>query len=385
MADFEDEALQQGAENRAVVRDQTYANRPDQYTPFGYSKWTTEMVDGVEKWSQTQGLTPELQNILNKQIAVQGGRTDLAGGLVGRMQDEFGAPIDWGDQSPMGGVPTSQMTLPEQMQRNLDDPTQMRERAEQSLYDKGSSRLTPQFEQKRKAMDIRMRNQGLKPGDVAYDQQMEGLGVQETDAFGQLQMDSVIGGRGEQAQEWNQGLQSGQFFNQAGSTAFNQNLAANQQNFGQAATQSNMANTIRQQQMTEEMTKRGYSLNEINALLSGQQVGTPQMPNFGQAQAAAPAPIYQGAADAASVDAANNPMNAALGAIGTGVGIYAASDRRLKRNIKRIGTKKGRAWYAFDYVWGEAGEGVMSDEIPAEFVSKFCGYDVVDYGRLLAD
>jgi hypothetical protein len=59
------------------------------------------------------------------------------------------------------------------------------------------------------------------------------------------------------------------------------------------------------------------------------------------------------------------------------------SDRRLKRNIERIGTIKGYPWYAFEYIWGEKSEGVMSDEIPREFVYQDMGYDVVDYASLL--
>jgi len=104
------------------------------------------------------------------------------------------------------------------------------------------------------------------------------------------------------------------FFNQSGNQAFNQALGANNANFSQAMRGSAYANQLRQQQLTEAMQKRGFSLNEINALLSGQQVGTPQMPNFSQAQAAQPAPVYQAAADQGSIDAASNPFGAILGA-----------------------------------------------------------------------
>ena len=77
------------------------------------------------------------------------------------------------------------------------------------------------------------------------------------------------------------------------------------------------------------------------------------------------------------------------GAAGAGGGLAAGlggffSDRRLKTNIQRVGTVSGYPWYTFDYVWGESSEGVMSDEVPAEYVSKHSsGYDMVDYGRLL--
>ena len=58
------------------------------------------------------------------------------------------------------------------------------------------------------------------------------------------------------------------------------------------------------------------------------------------------------------------------------------SDRRLKTNIKRIGERNGYPWYSFDYLWGESSEGVMSDEIPQEFVTQVGGFDIVDYGAL---
>lgn len=62
----------------------------------------------------------------------------------------------------------------------------------------------------------------------------------------------------------------------------------------------------------------------------------------------------------------------------------APSDRRLKRNIRRIGTVKGLPWYSFEYVWGEQSEGFMSDEVPEEFVIKMDnGYDAVNYAGIL--
>ena len=52
---------------------------------------------------------------------------------------------------------------------------------------------------------------------------------------------------------------------------------------------------------------------EINALMSGGQVGLPQMPSFAEASAAQPVD-YVGAASAqASANAAANPTNALLG------------------------------------------------------------------------
>ena len=315
--DYGDVAAAQGEENRQVVGDQLYANRPTQYTPWGYTNWTTEQIDDGsggtrDKWTQTQGLTPELQNILDKQIMIQGGRTDLAGMLTGRMGNEFGQAQDWAGLSPMGQVPTSQYTLPE---GGIDDPYQTRDRAEDAIYNKAASRLGSQFDSKRNAMEIKMRNQGIGPEDEAWKSQMRDLGMQETDAYGQAQFDATTGGRAESGQMFGQQLGLNQ-------NRFGQAMGANQQNFGQSMQGSQYANQIRQQQITEAMQKRGASLNEINALLSGQQVATPQMPNFSQSGQAQPAPIYQSAVDQGSIDAANNPMSAILGMGGQLGGSY---------------------------------------------------------------
>jgi len=54
----------------------------------------------------------------------------------------------------------------------------------------------------------------------------------------------------------------------------------------------------------------------------------------------------------------------------------------LKRNIRRIGTVNGYPWYSFDYVWGRSSQGVMSDEVPRDFVHDIAGYDAVDYAKV---
>src|SRR6056297_1563897 len=300
--DMASAAAAQGEANREVVRDQTFANRPDQYTPWGYTSWnpyqTTDPATGeaTTAWEQTQGLTPELQDILNKQIAIQGGRSDVAGMLTGRMGAEFGAPMDWRGLNPMGQVPTSQFTVAE---GDIGDPNAWRQMSTDAMQASADSRLNPKFESQRQQLEIKLRNQGLGPEDEAWRSQMEGLGQQENDARNQAMWSSIGAGRDESNAMFEQmARRNDQNFGQA--------LAANQQNYGQAMSSSAYSNQIRQQQMTEAMQKRGFSLNEINALLSGQQVQNPQMPNFSQAAAAQPPPIYQAAADQASVDAASS-------------------------------------------------------------------------------
>ena len=325
-------AEQQGELNREANLNQTYANRPTQYTPWGYTSWQanpyTDPGSGeqVTRWEQTQGLTPELQEILNKQIALQGGRTDIAGGLTSRMANEFGTAMDWGGLTPLAQSPMQQYTMPESYEgvQGIGDPTRMRQRAENAFYDKGMSRLQPQFEGQGNALEVKMRNQGLGPEDEAWKANMEGLNNQQTDAYGQLQYDATRAGLGEQSQLWNQGLQGRQQGVSEANNQFNQALGSNAQNYQQNLQSANYANALRQQQMTEAMQQRGFSLNEINALLSGQQVNAPQMPNFATAQQAAPANVYQAGVDQGNFDQMTDPTGGLMSLAGTLGGGYLA-------------------------------------------------------------
>lgn len=352
--DYSGAAIAQGEANRDVVRDQTFANRPTQYTPWGYTQWTPEQVidpatgEATTGWTQTTGLTPELQDILNKQIAIQSGRSDVAGNLTGRMMDEFGQPMDWGELQPMGDVPLNQYTMAEPLQRSLDysgvseiaDPYETRQAAEDAVYNQAMSRIQPAQEAATAALDLRLRNQGLSPNDAAYQAQMSGLMQQQTDQTNQALWSANQAGREEAGQMFGQQLSrrqqgvgeqntQGQFFNQAAQTAFGQALGANAQNYGQQLQSANYANQLRQQQMAEAMQQRGFSLNEINALLSGQQVGMPQMPNFSNATAAQAAPIYQGAVDQGNYQAATSPWNALAGIGGAALGGWASTGFEL--------------------------------------------------------
>lgn len=63
------------------------------------------------------------------------------------------------------------------------------------------------------------------------------------------------------------------------------------------------------------------------------------------------------------------------------------SDRRLKTNIRRVGTHPfGFGIYEFDYIWGEHATGVMADEVklvmPEAVLRDASGYDKVDYSKL---
>jgi hypothetical protein len=87
---------------------------------------------------------------------------------------------------------------------------------------------------------------------------------------------------------------------------------------------------------------------------------------------------------AAAADAAKwEGISSAAGSV-----TNAMSDRRLKKNIKRLGTSSsGIGVYTFEYTDKDFGEGTfqgtMSDEVPSYAVIKHeSGYDMVDYSKI---
>tara|TARA_R110000824_G_scaffold174961_2_gene353180 strand:- start:2666 stop:3478 length:813 start_codon:yes stop_codon:yes gene_type:complete len=88
----------------------------------------------------------------------------------------------------------------------------------------------------------------------------------------------------------------------------------------------------------------------------------------------------------AAKDAASQAQGDAIAGIGTSL-LGAASDRKLKKNITKIGNSpSGLNIYSFEYKDSKFGggmfQGVMSDEIPEEAIIPMNGYDAVNYNML---
>jgi hypothetical protein len=230
--------------------------------------------------------------------------------------------------------------------------------------------------------------QGFQFGQSARDQQ---LAAQQ--ALFQQQQGAGQYGLGQQAQAFGQQQAAQQLGLQQQQQAFGQQQAAGGQNFNQQMAQAQFQNQLRNQQLTEAMQQRGFSLNEINAIMSGQQVGMPQFQGYNQAAAADPT-NYMGAAEQQYGAAVNsqNAANAARGNTMSALGSVAMaammfSDRRVKRIERRIGTHpRGFGIYRFRYI-GERGSrvGVIAQEVrrvAPELVRSMRGVLQVDYGRI---
>lgn len=335
--DYKGAAEAQAASDKVALEYQTAANRPDQNNPWGNVKWSQ---DDEGNWTQDTTLNEASQGVLDSQLGMMQDKSDLAQGMMGRLGSEFGNEMDWNKF----GDPTS-------LEFN---PDEIRQKAEDAAYSRATSRLDPRFAESDTSLEVSLRNRGLSEGDEAFDSAMANQAMSKTDAYTAAQ-----------------------------DTAVGQGRAESDQMFQQQKQQADYANNLRQSQMSEEMKKRGFSLNEINAIMSGQQVAPPEFQSFTNAGRGAATNYSAAAQSQGNFDQAayQSMLGGAGDMFSAGMGMFC--DRRLKTNIKKVGEFLGFPFYTFDYLWGEKAAGVMADEVNPEAVSTHSsGFSVVDYSKL---
>lgn len=343
--DFEAMAEKQGKSSMEAIKYQTQANRPSIDTPFGSQTWSGGDDNG---WTQTTTLDPKAQGALDGQLDMQQGRSDIANGLMPKANDAITNPINYDDMSQFGKGPTEsafqfQGDAP-QLNTGFDTSNvakmpgkfsadgipgmpQYDSNFVQGIQDQALDFMRPDQQLQRSDLEAKLSGQGIGYGSKAYDTAMRRMNdSQSRDKYQAL---NVAMGQGNQM-FGNQLAANQQGFGQA-NQSFGNNLALNSQGFGQAAGQaafgnqamqgqntmnmansgfnnaamqnqfgqqqqaSNYQNTLRQQQIAEAQQRQLQPLNNINALMTGQQVGMPSMPSFNAAGAAQPV-NYMGAA-----------------------------------------------------------------------------------------
>jgi len=172
-------------------------------------------------------------------------------------------------------------------------------------------------------------DQQARAGSQNFDQQAQAL----QDNFNREQQAGTYNfDQGLKAADSNYNREAGagaQNFSQqqsAGNQNFQQQLAAQNQNYSQGMSSANYANALRQQQIAEQMQQRTMPLNELNALLTGTQVGQLQTPDFAKSQSAG-GTDYSGAANSqynASMDAYNAQQASKQGVM-SGIGGIASA------------------------------------------------------------
>lgn len=477
--DYVGAANAQAAASREITDVQNYANRPQQYSPFGSTTWSSRAITDpatgapVTEWTQSTQLAPGLQSALDAQVGTQLGRSQLAGGFMGRVANEYSQPFDWsglpqratlqGNAQLNTGMADYTPGLSTDVQRQGVVGGFANEPIQRSLatgdnpalpqFDSGyrdtvartlMERMIPVQERQQQQLETRLANQGFRVGTEGYKRALDELNQRQAaerynalDTAGQEAQRLYNMQMGSRQQAFNEDIGAGQFGNQAqqqffgqmmgqadlanraGAQAFSQDLSANQfrnQALGQASAldiarmnamnqaaqnqfglnlqQAQFQNQLRQQALAEQAQRRGMSLNEMNALLTGQQVGMPQMPNFIPASRSE-TPNILGATQMgydAQLGAYNAQQAAGANAMGGLFQLGAAaapfmfSDRRLKRNIKRIGTHASGAGVYSYTIMGYPQQGVIAQELKKvrpDLVKRHAsGYLMVNYEGL---
>jgi len=228
-ADVVGAAKETGEQARRLNEAQTFANRPDQNNAWGSTSWdntpTWDPATGqyVNKWTQTETLAPAQQAMLDSQNRVGQGRNVLAEGAMARAWDDYSNPMDFDQFGEIVGF----------------DPTQQRQTAEDNAYQKQANRLDNRFGGEQDALLTRLRNQGLGPGDQAYDAAMYNFNTGKNDAYEQARLGSTAEGRNE---------------------------------YGVAMQGNQLANALRTQGINEGVDMRNFNLTEAERLAAGTQI-----------------------------------------------------------------------------------------------------------------
>lgn len=416
--DYTGAAQAQAQSSAETTNMANYANRPSMNTPFGSQSWTTEAVidpatgQPVTKWTQNTTLAPQAQRALDSQMAMQQGRSDIANSLMPQAQSAVTTPIDYNSFSKPGEAPKlsefNSLEDAPQLNTNFQQNTPTYDKAYvQDLQNQALDYMRPDQEHQQNMLASKLANQGITAGSEAYETAMRQMNDQQArDKYQALNTAMSQGSQmyNNQLAGNAQNMQALNFGNQAMSQqqGLDQNVMqfnnTNLQNqFSQQQNLANYQNQLRQQQISEAQMRQLQPLNNINALLTGQQVGMPQMPSFNANQAAQPV-NYLGAAQAQgnynmqNQQMQNASQSSTIGGIGSLLGTAAGaammfSDKRLKRDVQFIKKFGKLNWYRYRYVGSdEVHEGVLAHEVkkvqPEAVVRHANGYDMVNYGLL---
>jgi hypothetical protein len=299
----------------------------NEITPFGnvtYSQIGNQNIQDAEgnniavpQYQRTVSLSPAEQQKLDKSNQIANLSNDMAYSQLGRVNNILSEPMDTGNlQVREPGISSTnpayahnssaidpsnyqvtQRVNPDNYQFGRGDFEQYRTQALEGLR----GRMNPQLDRQREIELTRLRNSGIAEGSEAWREQLALMDRQRNDA--DLAMVSQAGAEVDRA--FGQDLQRNQFdftadqasarmeleqlgFEQARDLTAGQNARdIASYNLNRDTSIASHNNAIRNAQLQERMALRNQPLNEIAALLAGQQVNVPQFANF-QGGAVAP-------------------------------------------------------------------------------------------------
>ena len=333
--DYQQVSAQQAQQNKEAQEYQTRVNRPTVVTPFGTQRWTEgsymaetqtpnpeyqqmqqqleaiksgqgvvlnrdDVIRKMERqlantpqtitssqerptWEMNVELPEDLQKAYEAQMSLARGQSELAESLLPQTRAALGTPIDY-SALPSAGSALSPYGLTSSLDFSgvgeLGTGEEARNRAEQAIYERATSRLDPQFQEQENSLRSRLYNQGLREGDAAYDAEMRKFQESKTDAYQTAMNEAITAGGAEASRTFGMDLARRQqeVGEQQAAAEFMNKAAA--QGLSQDQAISAYQNILRQNALTEEQQRRNQTLNEMSALTSGQQVSMPSFPSY---------------------------------------------------------------------------------------------------------
>jgi len=400
----------QNTANADTARLQQTLNSVNTRGPYGTVTYD-QNPDNPDRWTQTTTLSPLEQQTYDLSKQATNTALGVANDQALRVQQALGQQINMnqipGLQSNVraSDVPLRPDQPPETFQESLGniDFTADRNAVTDAVFQQALSRLNPQYGQMRSQRENALANQGIGINSQAYGNAQDQLGRQENDAYNQAAFTAIQRGLDAQNQGFNQRLQSGQFYNDAQSrndqaqlANFNARLGAQNQQFNQGLAGAQLGNTARQQAINEAAYQQNLPMNQLSAILGLGQVGAPQGVQYSPVQVNGTDVLgaygLQASQQNANYQQQLGQQNALIGGLaqlgGAAIKAGTFSDRRLKRDIHRLGTRSdGLGVYLYRYLWSPVQYvGVMAQEVlkvkPSAVVIMPNGYYGVNYGEL---
>lgn len=401
-------------------------------TPDG---WTQVKGYNVPTYTATQTLSPSQKAIFDQSQKAQTNLATTAADRSAFLRDYLGKPMNTSGIPAAGSA--SSLTMPNyqkfangpQLQTQIANAGSIARTygpADQSystntkaVEDAMYSRLNPQMDQQRAALETQLANQGIRLGSDAYNNAMSVLNQGQNDqrtsvllASGQEQsrladLDAQRAGfqNAAQAQQYGQNANNATFGNTANQQMFaNQNQVTGQNNQLQDSTLNaqlsrfNAQNQAHTQALNEAYAARAQPLNEISSLLSQSQL---QQPNFvNPTMPTIPTVDYAGLVNenynqrlAIAQQQAQASQGILGGLFGLGSSAIMASDPDMKRDKRKVIDldDDGTGLWTYNYKTDPKGApkrlGLMADEVekvvPDAVSRRPDGYRQVDYGKAL--
>lgn len=412
-------AAAQTLSNQETARTNAELNRVNQYTPdgsiefnramtpagqhvtvtparpAGYNPTTGEWLEATgetrtvntepvlgDRWESRTTLSPANQRLYDQRQTGLGIYADAALNQMGIARDRLATPLNadpynaQAQRASKGAEGAFNRAVTMAGQPVNTDYNAIRQQA----IDAARVRADPRFAQEEESLRARLLASGAAPGSAMYNNEFRGFREGRNDAYSQID------------------LNAGQYANQA----IDQTAALRQIPIGEASQIGQLAGNLSNlagQRIQQEIAPRNQALNEAAAMLTGQQITTPQMQPIPQAPVAN-TDVIGATMGAANINAQNHAAqqqaNSAawgglLGLGGTlGGAAILSSDERLKTDIDRVGkTDDGTPIYTYrmkDDPSGATRMGVMAQELrrkkPDAVHRMPGGFFGVDYSKV---